>query len=352
MAGIFISYRRGGTRADTGRLYDRLSAHFGGASVFMDINDIAPGENFTERLATTLAACDVMLVMISAYWIEACSEDGQQRLGAAGDFVTLEVQQALNRGIHLIPVLVDDAKMPAAHQLPPELSSLAEHQAMDISDQRFHQDVDTLIAAIEHYYTPVVRKSLKWPYLLGGLALLLLGALFWFSIPNDKTLSLRDESVTLSAHEASASLVEHDLFDKSSNAAAKGVENQLEAAVVNQDFVVVDKLTGLMWQKAGSSKGMPVAQTQDYVKSLNVNRFAGYNDWRLPSYEEAMSLMKTEKKGNFYLDPAFDVLKAPFIFTSDITPEGKPWVIYYHDGVAEPESESFNAFVRVVRTNR
>ena len=351
MAGIFISYRRGGTRADTGRLYDRLSAHFGDDSVFMDINDIAPGENFTERLETTLASCDVMLVMISSHWIEACSEDGKPRLGSAGDFVTLEVQQALNRDIHLIPILVDGAEMPAAQQLPAELSALAQHQAMDISDQRFHQDVDTLIAAIEHYYPPVVRKSFRWFYLAVGVALLLFSALFWFFMPA-KTLSLRNEPATLTTSEASASLVKHDLFDKSSNTAAKGVENQLEALAVNQDVVVVDSLTGLMWQKGGSSKGMTFSQTRDYVESLNVRRFAGYDDWRLPSYEEAMSLMKTEKKDNFYLDPAFDVLKAPFIFTSDLTPEGKPWVVYYHDGIAGPESEAFNAFVRVVRSNR
>ena len=133
---------------------------------------------------------------------------------------------------------------------------------------------------------------------------------------------------------------------------AKGTESQLEASVINQEFVVIDNVTGLMWQKAGSSKGMTIVQAQKYVASLNARRFAGYDDWRLPSFEEAMSLMKPEKMANFYLDPAFDALKAPFVFTSDSTPQSKPWVVYYHDGVAVPESEYFNAFVRVVRTNR
>ena len=40
MADIFISYRREDTRADAGRLYDRLSEHFGDNHVFMDIEDI------------------------------------------------------------------------------------------------------------------------------------------------------------------------------------------------------------------------------------------------------------------------------------------------------------------------
>ena len=43
--GIFISYRRDDTRADAGRLWDRLDGHFGDEQVFMDIDDLKPGRS-------------------------------------------------------------------------------------------------------------------------------------------------------------------------------------------------------------------------------------------------------------------------------------------------------------------
>jgi hypothetical protein len=43
MARIFISYRRDDSGGWEGRLYDRLSQHFGRDNVFMDIDTIEPG---------------------------------------------------------------------------------------------------------------------------------------------------------------------------------------------------------------------------------------------------------------------------------------------------------------------
>jgi hypothetical protein len=37
---ILISYRREDSEHITGRIYDRLAAHFGGGSLFMDIDTI------------------------------------------------------------------------------------------------------------------------------------------------------------------------------------------------------------------------------------------------------------------------------------------------------------------------
>ena len=49
--GIFISYRRDDTSGHAGRLFDRLSAHFGDEQIFMDIDHIEPGENFVRLIA-------------------------------------------------------------------------------------------------------------------------------------------------------------------------------------------------------------------------------------------------------------------------------------------------------------
>ena len=50
-------------------------------------------------------------------WLEAAGADGR-RLDDPGDFVRLEIEAALTRGVRVIPVLVDAAWMPRPDQLP------------------------------------------------------------------------------------------------------------------------------------------------------------------------------------------------------------------------------------------
>ncbi len=103
--GVFISYRRADTRADAGRLYDRLVDRFGEDHVFMDIDDIAPGQDFQAVLRNTLDNCQVLLVLIGPGWLNASDEDGNLRLAGSDDFVRQEVSTALARRIPVIPVL-------------------------------------------------------------------------------------------------------------------------------------------------------------------------------------------------------------------------------------------------------
>jgi hypothetical protein len=56
---IFISYRRDDTKHVTGRLCDRLVSHFGGEKVFIDIDEIAGGDDFVEAIRAKLESCDV-----------------------------------------------------------------------------------------------------------------------------------------------------------------------------------------------------------------------------------------------------------------------------------------------------
>ena len=44
---IFISYRRADSQYATDRIYEKLAAQFGADSVFMDIDDIPLGVNFS-----------------------------------------------------------------------------------------------------------------------------------------------------------------------------------------------------------------------------------------------------------------------------------------------------------------
>jgi len=146
---IFISYRRDDSAPYAGRLYDRLSAHFGKGQVFMDIDQIAPGEDFVEVINRKVGACSIVIVLIGKHWLDAADAQRKRRLDDPEDFVRLEVAAALQRNVRVVPVLVGGAAMPRMQQLPEPLAVLSRRNAFEISDTRFHTDVDKLIEALE-----------------------------------------------------------------------------------------------------------------------------------------------------------------------------------------------------------
>ena len=108
MSGIFLSYRREDSAGFAGRLADRLEAEFAAGSVFRDVDDIRPGEDFQSAIDSQLQAVDAVLVMIGPRWLEARAKYGR-RLDDAADLVRVEVATALASGKPVIPVLVSGA---------------------------------------------------------------------------------------------------------------------------------------------------------------------------------------------------------------------------------------------------
>ena len=161
-AKLFINYRREDTRHAAGRLYDRLMQRFGEDQVFMDIDQIEPGEDFVEVINRKVGTCDIAIIAIGPHWLGATDQSGKRRLDDEEDFVRMEIVAALQRNIRVIPVLIDGARMPGRHDLPEALASLCRRNAIELSETRFHADVNRLIDAIEKSFT-VVEKS-KEPY--------------------------------------------------------------------------------------------------------------------------------------------------------------------------------------------
>lgn len=149
MAKIFINYRRKDSAPYAGRLYDRLAGHFGHDHVFMDIDQIEPGEVFDQVIEDKLAAVQAAVVLIGEHWLDIADANGQRRLDDPDDWVRLEIAAVLERGIRVIPVLVGGAAMPKSTQLPECLVPLTRRQAIEITDHRFHADTDKLIKALE-----------------------------------------------------------------------------------------------------------------------------------------------------------------------------------------------------------
>lgn len=148
MAGIFISYRKADTQHAAGRLACELGKVFGSADIFRDVESIDPGLDFEVALDQALAGCALMLVMIGPRWLDVTDEHGGRRLDRPGDWVRTEVSVALQRGIRLIPVLVEDTPLPDEAQLPEPLRALTKRQALPLSDGRWKGDIERLVETL------------------------------------------------------------------------------------------------------------------------------------------------------------------------------------------------------------
>jgi len=146
---VFISYRRSESQHATGRLFSRMAPRYlAEAEIFMDVEAIAAGADFTAALDRSLKGCKVCLVMIGPRWLTETNADGSRRIDNPNDFVRQEVIAALARNITVIPVLIDNARMPTPGELPEPLKPLAARNALAINHERFDEDADALAAKV------------------------------------------------------------------------------------------------------------------------------------------------------------------------------------------------------------
>ena len=127
---------------------------FGEDQIFMDVDSIELGLDFTDVIEDRLGQCRVMLVVMGRQWLDCSAPDGERRLNNPDDFVRLEVETALARqDVRVIPVLVDDAVVPKSSDLPPSLSKLVRRNAIRMSHEGFGADFGRLVNTLERVMT-------------------------------------------------------------------------------------------------------------------------------------------------------------------------------------------------------
>jgi hypothetical protein len=141
---MFINYRAK-EQAGYAALLDReLAERFGRDAVFRASRSIRPGDDFAREILDNLRRCRVLLAVIGPEWLAFNQRDGDPS-GAEPDWVRREISEALARGIRVIPILVEDAKMPAEAELSADIAALARCQYLRLHHRNIDNDIGRVV---------------------------------------------------------------------------------------------------------------------------------------------------------------------------------------------------------------
>lgn len=149
-------------------------------------------------------------------------------------------------------------------------------------------------------------------------------------LPLSNMVQLPHEPAEMSEEDVAALIKRYNFVEQERNPQGSFHHDLVDNGDV---LTVTDRVTGLMWQRAGTDIVSNRSMKQE-VARINREQFAGYADWRLPSMAEALSLLESEKKANDqYLHRCFSD-EQPFIFVDAIRKPGGHWFVDYKQGRA------------------
>lgn len=147
MAKVFLSYKRSDCTAHVGVLYDRLCAALGGRkNVFLDVTEIAGGEDFASVIDRAVSAADVLVLLVGASWLTLPSEPSSTI--DPYDWVRVEVEAALKNHLFVIPVLLDDTPLAAINQRLGARTPVAKCNTLNLREQSISADADRIVSDV------------------------------------------------------------------------------------------------------------------------------------------------------------------------------------------------------------
>ncbi|APE37571.1 hypothetical protein BOX37_30660 [Nocardia mangyaensis] len=122
-----------------------MARHFGRVHVFRDQDSLALGALYARRIRAALDESDVVVSVIGRHWLDARDKRGVRCIDNERDWVRMELRIAFDRGIPVVPVLLDDTLLPVPDSLPDDIRGLALSQGWCIRHQTLENDIDGLI---------------------------------------------------------------------------------------------------------------------------------------------------------------------------------------------------------------
>lgn len=141
-------------------------------------------------------------------------------------------------------------------------------------------------------------------------------------LPELPKYRLRQNPAIIGEQEIEPIVRQYNFFEKKMNPSGDFPQYLVDS----RNLTVTDMVTNLMWQRTASEL-MSFRKLQKWIEQTNEEKCDGFSDWRLPTIEEALSLLRpsTNDSGH-YLHPCFTG-KPGFIFTADRRKPGGYWFI-------------------------
>jgi len=299
---VFLSY----AREDAGiaqRLYEDLRGS--GVDVWFDQRELAGGQDWKATVGEAIEDSRFFLALLSA-----------NSVGKTG-FCQKELKMAFNilglhptSDIYLIPVRVSNCD-------PREEEFRNLHWIDLFPDSQYYDGLKEILRSIR-----------------GGLR------------------SLRHLPTQLSKADVYEMVIKKGFYDKEINPSGEGLPHSYRDVAALGDAMVIDYGAGLVWQKSGSKERMDYECAEAWVDDLNYrNHFGGHYDWRIPTLEEAMSLLEPRRaKGPWHVGKVFGKAHDG-IWSADSHDESTMWVVNLRSGHCWVNlSDGEDLFVKAVRS--
>lgn len=301
---IFLSY----AHVDLGyakKIYDDLKRY--GLEIWFDKESLLAGQDWEKEIRQAIRESNYFIALLSD---KCLSKQGFVHSELKFSFEIVEKYSPSDKRIFIIAVRLDECKPSDAYE---RLSRL---HWIDVFPESEYQNG--------------LKKILQ--------------------VVSSGTFLLRSKSMELSVVDANEMIIRHGFYEINRNPGGKGFSHQYKLQEINGDKIIFDEISCLMWQQSGSQKEMKFEDAMNWITELNREGLAGFNDWRLPTLEEAMSLMEPEEKNDLYIDPIFDS-EQNWIWTADqVQGESWAWVVYFDDGYCYYGPFYSTSFVRAVRS--
>jgi hypothetical protein len=142
---LFVSYRTDDSVYAASAIADRLGRAFGVENVFRDRDALVLGEIYPGKIRRALERADTVLAVVGPSWLEATDGAGRRCLDDPQDWVRMELRMAFERGIPVVPVLLDETPLPDQTRLPADIAALSLSTFWQVRHQSLESDVRGLI---------------------------------------------------------------------------------------------------------------------------------------------------------------------------------------------------------------
>lgn len=255
-----MGYRRADTADAAGRVYDQLEAAFGAKNLFKDVDAMPLGVEFRSFVTRVIKSSNIFLILIGPDWL-AKRKGKPPRLFDPDDLVRIEIETALSQEhVHVIPMLLSGAQMPARQELPESIAPIVNLNAAIVrQDPDFRKDMRKLIVHLKSL--PEIRATKRQK---SATSMRPVTARPKQTAPSSDTHSVRRLGHNISSVEANIGVV------GIGGAGLNAVDNMIDASLLGAEFFALSPDPGAL--KRCKANNRLLLQNPNGEDSENQNR--------------------------------------------------------------------------------